>query len=214
MPTPATGLITWAASPISNRPGLCHVGQRLDSTESSETFRQSVRCSTRLENSGMSSANCRLSSPIPSCLSSGKLPLGITYPACQWSSRSSITAMCPLPNRPTKPSASPGSRGSLNQSTSIGGDRQRCPDLVPPALVLVARASHRAVFFDEFLYPRAHHEPEARVLLRLPDDELQEARLRHDRDVRELRIQPREVRGGERSVRGLQGEAVDLAVAQ
>src|SRR3712207_1902521 len=96
----------------------------------------------------------------------------------------------------------------------IGAHSEHCPHLAPPTLALVADAPHNAVLLNELPYPRSHREMEVRISFRFPGDELQKARLRHHRDVREPRLQMREIQGRERTRDGLDGRAADLGVAQ
>src|SRR5215210_936460 len=93
-------------------------------------------------------------------------------------------------------------------------DREDGAHLVPAVLRLVADAPDHTVLLDQLPHPRAHNEPEVRVALRLPGDELEEARLGHHRDVRVLRLQAAEVHGREGTRGGLEGEVVQLGVAQ
>src|SRR3712207_1635130 len=141
--------------------------------------------------------------------------------------------MCPRPKRPTIPAGSSFFLGSLNQSTSIGGEvftgskpasfrtrlpRPSAPDredgayLVPAVLRLVADAPDHTVVLEELAHPRPHNEPEIRIALRLPGDELEEACLGHHRDVGKLRLEAAEVHGREGARYGLEGEGAQLGV--
>ena len=93
-------------------------------------------------------------------------------------------------------------------------DHEDRAHLVPAVLGLVADAADHTVIFDQLPHPRPHHEPEARVPLRLLRDELEEARLGHDRDVRVLGLQAAEVDRREGARGGLQREVAQLGVAQ
>src|SRR5215216_555175 len=96
----------------------------------------------------------------------------------------------------------------------IGAHSEHCPHLAPPIIALVADSPDHAVLLDELPNPRSHRETEVRVPLRFSGDELEEARLRHHRDVRILRLQMREIQGREGTRHGLDCGAANLRMAQ
>src|SRR5918994_6585737 len=96
----------------------------------------------------------------------------------------------------------------------IGAHSEQCPHLVPPILTFVADTPDHAVLLDKLPNPRSHRETEVRVPFRFSGDEFEEARLRHHRDVRILRLQMREIQGREGTPNGLDRRAANLRMAQ
>src|SRR5712691_12603233 len=76
MPLPATGDITWAASPISSSPGRCQRGSRSAVTDSSETWDQSASWPTRPDSQGTSPAIVSRSACKPGGAQLGPASLG------------------------------------------------------------------------------------------------------------------------------------------
>src|SRR5918993_1456164 len=98
--------------------------------------------------------------------------------------------------------------------TPIGAHSEHCQHLAPPSLTFVADTPDHAVLLDELPNPRSHRQTEVRVPFRFSGDELEEARLRHHRDVRILRLQMREIQGREGTSNGLDRRAANLRMAQ
>src|SRR5215216_6948179 len=96
----------------------------------------------------------------------------------------------------------------------IGAHSEHCPHLAPPILTFVADSPDHAFLLDELPNPRSHRQTEVRVLSRFFGDELEEAPLRHHRDVRILRLQMREIQGRERTGHSLDRGAANLRMAQ
>src|SRR5687768_3362422 len=87
MPTPPTGDMACAASPMHRRPGRYHRRNRSTCTVKSLTDSRSLSSPTRSAIKGASAATLarKASSPLPS--SCGRVPFAMTRPHCQYSPR-------------------------------------------------------------------------------------------------------------------------------
>ncbi len=123
MPTPPTGDIACAASPMQRSPGRYHRRSRSTLTVSSFTSSQEPISPTRSRAKGARAATCARKASRPRRRTSSAEPLGITKPHCQWPPRLIWTKIRPTSKRPVVSSGSPGTRDSRNQNTSMGAPR-------------------------------------------------------------------------------------------
>src|SRR5918911_1440233 len=193
MPTPPTGDIACAASPMQSRPLRYQRVSRFTCTVRSLTSSQAPISCMRLAANGISAPRCARNSASPRRLSSSIAPLAMTKAHCQYSPRFSITRMLPRSKRAMVSAGSAALRETRNHNASMGAPRSTRGSSARSRIVEWRPSAPTRAIEEELRCLRLHGQREGRETARFAGEEVEKVPLRNHGDERTTRAHAREV---------------------